>query len=320
MGLRFPVATQRMHLGLALLDPSPTMQQHDARIPPPSDPIPTTSLSRPHSPNLPEGQRMSDSTYRTGSLSSQFTQIGQGPPLLLLHGFPLTRRMWSSVWDTLAERFTVIAPDLRGFSDLAEEASPFSIGDLAVDLDGLLTQCGIDQPVHVAGLSMGGYVALEFWVRYPQRVRSLILCDTRATADSEAAQRVRAQSAQVLRDRGMEPVVAGMLPKLFAPSVLEQKPAWLEITRQEMLARNPKNMALAQEAMARRRDFTSRLTELTLPILCVVGGRDVITPPAEMQQLVQLLPNAALHVVSNAGHVPPLEQPGNFLSTLSDLV
>ena len=112
-----------------------------------------------------------------GKLCWNVVDQGVGQPLLLIHGFPLDHTMWQFQIEDLSRDFRIIAPDLRGFgsSDLSD--APMSMADFADDLERLLTELGIDSPVNICGLSMGGYIAWEFWHRHPQRLSRLILCD-----------------------------------------------------------------------------------------------------------------------------------------------
>lgn len=267
---------------------------------------------------------MLETTYRIKPLSSStfeelrhpVTIMGEGKPILLVHGYPLTRQMWNRVWEPLSRKFQVIAPDLRGFADQAPDVGAFQLGDLADDLASLLSEMGVDVPVTLVGLSMGGYVALEFCVRYRSQVESLVLCDTRATGDTAESVEQRKRSAAMAREAGAEAAVEGMISKLVAPEVVEENPAWFANMVASMGSRTANNLAHAQLAMASRRDFSSFLSSFDFPTRCIVGGRDMITPPAEMQSMALKIPGAEYHLISGAGHLPPLERPEAFLAAL----
>ena len=109
---------------------------------------------------------------------------GAGPAVLLVHGFPLDHTMWQAQLDALSMNNRLIIPDLRGFGRSTVTEGTVTMEQMADDLVALLDALGVKQPVCVCGLSMGGYIALAFWRKYREGVRSLILCDTRSAADT----------------------------------------------------------------------------------------------------------------------------------------
>src|SRR5205807_1715210 len=125
---------------------------------------------------------MSERTTADGVIA--FTEDGQGPPLVLLHAFPLGRAMWLSQVAAFSGGHRVLAPDLRGFGGSRAFDGPPSVDQLADDVAALLDDRGVVQPAIVGGLSMGGYAALAFARRHPGRLRALILADTRPEPDA----------------------------------------------------------------------------------------------------------------------------------------
>ena len=123
---------------------------------------------------------------------------GPGPAVVLLHGFPLSRRCGGSSSTGLGSMYRVIAPDLRGHGDSPAPEGDYTIDEMADDVIELLDTLGLDAPVVIGGLSMGGYVALSLVARYPERVRALMLMDTRAAADSPEAAAKREELAQAV--------------------------------------------------------------------------------------------------------------------------
>ncbi len=153
-----------------------------------------------------------------------YTDRGTGPPVLLVHGFPLDHTMWSSQIDALAERWRVIAPDLRGFGQSplgnADPPAGISMERYADDLAELLDVLGIRQPIVLAGFSMGGYVAWQFIRKHTARLRGLIQCDTRAAGDAEDAKAGRVKMAENVAEWGSARVAEMMGPKLFGATHL----------------------------------------------------------------------------------------------------
>ncbi|MFM9965200.1 MAG: alpha/beta fold hydrolase [Planctomycetaceae bacterium] len=235
--------------------------------------------------------------------------IGQGPPILFVHGFPLDHSMWRSQWADLSRDFRCIAPDLRGFGRSSVTAGKVSMEQFADDLAALLDALGITEPVVLCGLSMGGYIAWQFVRRHAARLRGLILCDTRAVPDSAEAAAGRLKLADDVVRLGPELVANAMLPRLFAPNTTAQRPEWVHELRQTMLATNPQGIAAASRGMAERDDARSFLPTIDCPTLVLVGEHDVISPPAEMRDIATAIPRSVFQIIENAGHMAPLEQP-----------
>jgi pimeloyl-ACP methyl ester carboxylesterase len=191
------------------------------------------------------------------------------------------------------------------------------MGRFASDLRALLDLLGEKRPAVIVGLSMGGYVALEFYRRYPRRVRALVLADTRATRDSPDAARAREESArEVLRD-GSRALAGAMAERLFAPTT----PAALrEEWREIMAATPPAGAAAALRAMAVRPDSRRLLQRMRVPVLAVVGAEDVITPASDARAIAEAAPDARLRVISGAGHMSPAERPDEFAAVLREFL
>ncbi len=242
-----------------------------------------------------------------------YVDRGTGLPLLLIHGFPLDHTMWTELIDALAgPGLRVLAPDLRGFgrSPLGTtENATVTMDQFADDLAGWLDALAIREPVVLCGLSMGGYIAFQFWRKFAPRLRGLILCDTRAVADTpEGAAGRRSMAERVLRE-GPAPLVETMLPKLLADTTPRQRPDLVERLRSMIAAANPQGIAAAARGMAERPDMTSALGQIRCPTLVIVGQHDVISPPAEMRGLAAAIPAAKFAEIPAAGHMSPMENP-----------
>lgn len=249
---------------------------------------------------------------------------GPGPVVVLLHGFPLDRTMWEAQQSTVGATYRLITPDLRGHGQSAAPEGIYTMDDMAEDVIELLNSLGLAEPLVVGGLSMGGYVALALAVRYPQRLRGLMLMDTRATADSAEAAQGREEMAQrVLTANSAEPVVKAMLPKLFCQATRLNRPNVVARMEERMMRTPPRAVAGALRGMAVRPDRTADLPRIHVPTLVMVGAEDAITPPAESRTMAQALPSARIVEIPDAGHLAPLENPAaanaamlNFLDSL----
>lgn len=248
---------------------------------------------------------------------------GDGLPVLFVHGFPFDRTVWRHQLATLS-RVRRIAPDLRGVggSGAPSGADGYSLARYADDLVAVLDGVGVREVV-ACGLSMGGYIIFELLRRHPDRIKALILADTKADADSADAKRGRDELVAVAERAGPDAVVERLLPRLVAPATQTTQP---EVTGQvREMARRWSVPALvgAQRAMRDRPDSCKTLKGVRLPTLVLVGSEDAIAPPAAARAMAQLIPDAQCHVVPAAGHLAPLEQPlatgrllADFLGTL----
>lgn len=250
-------------------------------------------------------------------------------PLVLLHGYPLDHRMWWDVTDLLPGERTVIAADLPGFG--TSRSGPDAAAALGADpavpsIDVMgdavavgLRASGIERAV-VAGLSMGGYVALSMAERHPDLVAGLGLVDTKASADDEGARarrfeiarRVRAEQ-QVEAVYGMRTSLLGATNRVARPDLVDRVFAWI-------CDQGPAAVAWAAEAMATRPDRTALLGEVRVPALVVVGEEDEISPVDVARDMASALPDGELVIVPRSGHMTSIESPQPVASGLSRLL
>ncbi len=233
----------------------------------------------------------------------------RGPVLVLAHGFPLDHGMWKYQIEHFAFQARVIALDLRGFGQSRGGEGACSMADYADDCAATLRALGVDDPVVFCGLSMGGYVAWQFWKRHREMLGQLILCDTRAAADSEEVARGRRRMAFDVLARGSAYVADAMLPRLMAPETYEEFTERVEALRQVMVSNSPEAIATAQRAMASRVDVSRWLSQIDVPALGICGVDDEISRVDEMEGIVKEMPHARLAVIPAAGHMAPYENP-----------
>ena len=233
--------------------------------------------------------------------------VGEGTPILFVHGFPLDHTMWRFQIADLAKDFRCIAPDLRGFGLSTVTEGKVTMEQFADDMAALLDALQITEQIVFCGLSMGGCIAWQFIRRHAQRLKSLILCDTRAVPDPPEVAANRLKMANDVVEQGPSIVANAMLPRLFAAETAQTQPALIDDLRQVMLRTNPHGIAAAARGMAERADACPWLPSISVPSLVIVGEHDVISTAVEMHTIAAAIPQSQIEVLPNAGHMAPLE-------------
>jgi 3-oxoadipate enol-lactonase len=240
--------------------------------------------------------------------------------LLCIHGYPLSSAMWEPQMEDLTGIVRVIAPDLRGHGRSEAAPGPYSMGMFTEDCVGLLDYLGIEGPVVVCGLSMGGYVAFEFFRRYPERVAGLILVSTRAKPDSSEGKAARDAAIEKAQKQGVEAIAADMLPKLLAPQTFEEDDEVVEFVQEMMEGTSLEGIMGALQAIKERPDSTPTLAQIDVPTLIIHGADDLLIPVAEAQDMAAAIKGAQLVVIPDAGHLPNLEQIDAFSDAVIDFI
>ncbi|MGC4114072.1 MAG: alpha/beta fold hydrolase [Myxococcales bacterium] len=241
---------------------------------------------------------------------------GDGPALLLLHAFPLSSSMWNKQANDLKDRYRVLAPDFPGFGKSELLPQPATMELYAQVALSLLDAAKVEKAT-VLGLSMGGYVAFELLAHAKDRVSALVLCDTRATADTADARKGREATAHAVEDDGIGVLAERMIPNLVSPAA----PAALKRDIEKLITENSADgAAAALRAMAQRKDFSGSLKDLACPTLVVVGDHDTVTTPADAQSMANGIPGAKLAQVPGAGHLSNLENPKAFDAALREFL
>jgi pimeloyl-ACP methyl ester carboxylesterase len=260
---------------------------------------------------------MTTGSYESRGFRLSFEEAGEGEALLFLHGFPFSRAMWKPQVEAFAGSYRCIVPDLFGFGE-SEAIPPGGVcrmSDLAADTVALMDLLGIGRAV-VCGLSMGGYAALALCEAHPERLRGLVLADTRAGADGpEEAERRIETSRQVL-EAGTAFLANSLVSRLLGRSTRERRPDLQEWTAAQIASAPPHGVAAAQLGMAERADRTALLPEIETPTLILVGEEDEVTPPEEAHRMQRAIPGSEIAVIPAAGHLANLEQPEAFNQAL----
>jgi len=233
---------------------------------------------------------------------------GEGVPLVLLHGFPLSMAIWDPIRAGLAAVARVITPDLRGFGASDKPHGEYSMQALADDVLRLADALGLDS-FALGGHSMGGYVALRLAAACPNRLAGLLLVDSRAEGDPPEGRARRDAAIARIESEGGAGYLDEFVPNLIAPELRQRAPRFLAELRAIAAAVPDHVLTACLRGMRDRPDSTSMLRTLDVPALVLVGAEDAITPAAAARAMADLLPRATLAVIPGSGHTPPVERP-----------
>ncbi len=241
-------------------------------------------------------------TVAINGINLAYARRGKGTPLVLVHGFPLDHTSWNETTPFLENEFNIILPDLRGFGQSTTVETPYSISDMADDIAGLLDHLGIERAA-LAGHSMGGYVALAFAKKYPQRMSGLGLVSSQAAADAPERKEGRYKTAADVAEKGVGVVVESMTPKLSVDGRVQA------FVRGVMEQQSKSAVMGALKAMAEREDFLSFLSHLTFAkhIVLIHGDADVLIPIDRSKEIKTAVPSAQFVELQGAGHMPMME-------------
>jgi pimeloyl-ACP methyl ester carboxylesterase len=234
--------------------------------------------------------------------------IGTGPPVVLLHPFPVSHKFWNPIAPALSSRYRLILPDLRGHGDSEIGQGPALMEKHARDIARVLDAESVGKASFI-GCSIGGYILFEFCRRFRERVTALALCDTRPQADTTEARANRLKAAADVIEQGASPFIETMIPKLLGRTTVGTRPDLVDGARRMMSKMSPQSISLIQRGMAERPDSAADLKSISVPTLIVIGDEDILSTPADGELMHQHIPGSKLKIISKAGHYAPWEQP-----------
>ena len=252
------------------------------------------------------------------SVTLNYSEAGQGTPVILLHGFPLSGAIWHEQQQRLSDRYRVITPDLRGHGRSPAPSGVYEMDLLARDVLALLDALLIKKAV-IMGHSMGGYVALAAWNLAPERFLALGLIASQAGADTEEGRQGRYKLANKVAAEGSSAVAAAMMPKLFAAGIAVAPPILAQV-REIILNTGRAGIIGSLQGMAVRPDSAALLSKISVPVLILAGDQDQIIAPDKAKAMAGAMKTATLTMVEHAGHMPMLEQPEATTTALCDFL
>ena len=235
----------------------------------------------------------------------------EGRPVIFIHGFPFNHTMWAPQLQEFSKTYRVISYDLRGHGKSDVGDGQYTVELFVDDLLMIMDHLKIERAV-LCGLSLGGYIALRAVERQMDRFNGLVLCDTKSEVDSNEAKIKRAAAIVAVKKDGVGKFSGEFVKMVLSENTFKAKPELVEFVLGLIRGNTPLGICGALLALAARTDTTAALVKIVLPVQILVGEHDKLTPPSVSESMLKALPNAAMHVVPEAGHLSNLENPAVF--------
>jgi 3-oxoadipate enol-lactonase len=245
---------------------------------------------------------------RSGDAEIVYEVLGGGPPVVLLHPFPTNHALWLPAVQSLASRYQLILPDLRGHGDSEIGEGPALMEKHAADIARVMDDAGVGRAILV-GNSIGGYAIFECWRRWKERIAGIVLCNTKAQPDTPEARATRLQSAKDVLEKGTEPFFASQATRLMGKTTQASRPDLVDGALRMMRKMSAEDVAQVQRGMAERPDSMPVLKTINVPAMVITGTEDELTGIPEAEAMHKTIPRSELKIVSKAGHYSPWEQP-----------
>jgi 3-oxoadipate enol-lactonase len=246
----------------------------------------------------------------------RYETSGSGTPVLFLHAFPLNLHMWDAQVAALPAGHQAVRVDARGFGGTPPGDGLLTMERIADDAVAVLDHLGTP-PAVVCGLSMGGYAAFAMVRRHPDRIRALILADTRSSPDTPEGRKSRAEQRERVRREGPAAIAEAFLPKLLGETTHRERPQIVAGVREMILSASAQGISDALAGLAARADSTPTLREIRVPTLVLCGSEDALTPPADAEKMKAAIAGSELELIPRTGHLSNLEDPAAFDSALA---
>jgi 3-oxoadipate enol-lactonase len=250
----------------------------------------------------------------------EYDLMGSGIPLLFIHGYPLSRKIWLPQLTGLSDKAKMISIDLRGHGESFPFEGTYSMDLLADDCKRLLDEIGIESPIVVCGLSMGGYVTMSLYRKYPGVFKGMILTSTKPGSDSAEGKANRDIAINDAFEHGANYIADNMLQKIVSPITFLTKADLLNNIHTIMAGTSINGIIGALQGMKERPDSTIILSQAKCPVLIIHGEDDRLIPVKDAELMHQDIPSSQFVVIPHAGHLPNLEQPDSFNQVIRDFI
>ena len=253
----------------------------------------------------------------TNGIDTHYTIDGEGPWLVFSHSLACNSSMWAPQVATFCKRYKVLCYDTRGHGSSSAPPGAYTLDQLADDAKALFDVLGI-RSCHWVGLSMGGMIGQSFALKYPGILKTMTLADTTSRYDADAQPLWQAR-IKLAMESGMEPIVPQMLGRWFTEGFRAGGAPILQEIGQAIRSTPVTGFIGCCHALPKI-NVTSRLAEIRIPALVIVGEHDPGTPPAMAREIHENLPGSELVVLPSAAHLSNLEQPQAFDAALGDFL
>lgn len=258
--------------------------------------------------NLPDPAQRKGETLELNGARIFYTQAGQGSPMLLVHGYPLSGALFSRVVGGLAQNHTVITPDLRGYGQSHAPGVTDSVDVYADDMLALMDKLGIRKAT-IGGMSMGGPTVFSMYKKAPERFDGLVLIDTNYKAANPAEAGLWRGVAQMAEKNGSEDITPFLMPQMLTGKTRMQDKAQVQYLTEVIKPASKDALISGAKALAGRADMTDLLGAIAVPTLVLVGLDDPLYSFEIAQMMQQKIKGAQLHVVPAAAHAAIFEAP-----------
>jgi 3-oxoadipate enol-lactonase len=258
---------------------------------------------------------ISSHRVRSHDAEISYWTLGDGPPVVLLHPFPVNHEFWLPAAEPLGARYRVILPDVRGHGDSDAGEGPATMAKHASDLARVMDAAEVGR-APLIGISIGGYILFEFWRRFRGRVAALGLCNTKAPADNAEGRAARLAAADDVMERGTEPFFEMQAQRLMGKTTHEARPDLVEGALRMMRKMSPADVAQVQRGMAERPDSVDTLKTINVPTLVITGNEDLLTGVNEAELMHRQITGSQMRVIPKAGHYSAWERPDEMTHLL----
>lgn len=248
-----------------------------------------------------------------------FEAVGDGPAVVLLHSFLCSGAMWRNQVGPLSAHNRVINIDCRGHGASSRVSRAISLYDMVEDVLAVLDFLAIDRAV-LAGLSIGGMIALRAALRAPHRLSALILADTDAGSERPWRRLKYGALGGFVRLFGIRPMLPQIARQMFGRTARRRQQDLVAEWVGRFAQIDIPSALWAIRALNRRDDLFPRLAEIQVPTLVLVGAEDQSLPPDRSRQLARALPRSRLVEIPEAGHLSSLEQPAAVTSAMLEFI
>ncbi len=250
---------------------------------------------------------------RLNNITINYTERGvpQGLPVVFIHGFPFNHTMWEPQMKALPNHIRAITYDVRGHGESDVADGQYTLEFFVDDLIALLDHLVIEQAV-LCGLSMGGYIALRAIERHPDRIKALVLCDTRSEDDPNEGKVKRSATIKSVKTDGLPAFAEGFVKAIFSEQTFRDNPHAIEAIKHAIKGNSSIGICGTLLALACRTNTTEFLPQINVPTLILVGEQDKLTPPSASRAMHEAIQGSDLQIISHAAHMSNLENPSEF--------